>query len=87
MKEAVENVEVKEFTLSEKIITKLICPKTGLLAGSNCPIQKDEIFVLGTEPEEQCEHKDESIWYDNDNSGNENIQPQNSEQRNEPRGF
>jgi penicillin-binding protein 1B len=36
------------------LIEKRIDPTTGALARSGCPIQKNELFVIGTEPKNEC---------------------------------
>src|SRR5690349_7027374 len=44
----------REFRQPQGLIGKRIDPTTGALARSGCPEQKDEVFVIGTEPKNFC---------------------------------
>jgi penicillin-binding protein 1B len=44
------------------VVTRVIDPKTGQLATSQCPEQVDEVFIEGTEPTVYCEVHGGGIW-------------------------
>ncbi len=43
-----------DFRIPETVVTVSIDPATGYLATPACPEQRDEYYVVGTEPKEQC---------------------------------
>lgn len=51
---ALEAVPPKIFPLPEGVITVYIEPESGLLATTECPNARMEVFVAGTEPTEYC---------------------------------
>ncbi len=56
MKSATENLPVEDFPAPpEGINTKLICEKTGFLAGPFCDDTRNEFFINGTEPMQNCD--------------------------------
>ena len=54
--------EVALFAPPPGVITRLIDPKTGQLATSQCPEQIEEVFIEGTEPTVYCEIHGGGIW-------------------------
>ncbi len=42
------------FARPDGIVERIICPESGLLAGPECPHARRELFIVGTEPTEQC---------------------------------
>ncbi|GAB6928086.1 PBP1A family penicillin-binding protein [Paenibacillus sp. JCM 10914] len=52
---ALENVPPKIFPIPDDVISTYIDPKSGKLAGSDCPDKTLEVFVKGTEPTEYCD--------------------------------
>ncbi|MGG1878614.1 PBP1A family penicillin-binding protein [Paenibacillus cisolokensis] len=51
---ALENVPPKIFPIPDGVVSVYVDPKTGLLAGPDCPAKTLEVFVEGTEPTEYC---------------------------------
>lgn len=51
---ALENVPPKIFPIPDGVVSAYIDPKTGLLAGPDCPVKTLEVFIEGTEPTEYC---------------------------------
>lgn len=43
-----------DFPKPDTVVSALIDPTTGLLAGPNCPIKQEEFYVVGTQPTEFC---------------------------------
>ena len=52
---ALENVPPKIFPIPDEFISAYVDPKTGKLAGADCPGKILEVFVKGTEPTEYCD--------------------------------
>ncbi|MFM9281964.1 transglycosylase domain-containing protein [Paenibacillus jiagnxiensis] len=51
---ALENVPPKIFPIPEGVVSVYIDPDSGKLSSSDCPSQRLEVFVKGTEPKEAC---------------------------------
>lgn len=50
-----ENKEKKRpFRVPDKLVREKICPLTGEIASESCPGSIEEIFIVGTKPEEVC---------------------------------
>lgn len=61
MQKAQSYVPISPFVMPETLITVEIDPSSGLLASSNCPEKKMEIYISGTEPTTYCaQHGSES---------------------------
>ena len=54
MRQALAGKPASDFIKPETVSTVIIDPANGLLATSGCPLQRDEFFVSGTEPDEYC---------------------------------
>ena len=54
MKQATSRMPVRDFEVPDGIISAVIDPTTGALATSACPLTETELFIVGTEPTEQC---------------------------------
>ncbi|HEY6104151.1 MAG TPA: hypothetical protein VI007_13095, partial [bacterium] len=52
MKNALEGVDVEEWSRPDLIVTVTVCGASGLLATSACPNPRSEVFIRGTEPTE-----------------------------------
>lgn len=50
------------FVMPTGVVTRIIDPKTGQLATSQCPEQVSEVFVEGTAPTVYCEIHGDGIW-------------------------
>jgi membrane carboxypeptidase/penicillin-binding protein len=46
--------DVRPFASPDGVTTAKIDPQTGQLAGSACPVSREEFFIEGTEPTESC---------------------------------
>ncbi len=58
MKQALRTMPVRTFRTPPGIVTRMICPQSGLLATSYCPSKRREVFIKGTEPKKYCDlHK------------------------------
>ena len=53
---------VPSFVMPSGVVTRVIDPKTGQLATSQCPEQVSEVFIQGTEPSVYCEVHGGGIW-------------------------
>jgi penicillin-binding protein 1B len=53
---------VPAFVAPSGVVTRIIDPKTGQLATSQCPEQVSEVFIEGTEPSVYCEVHGGGIW-------------------------
>ena len=53
---------VPAFVAPSGVVTRVIDPKTGQLATSQCPEQVSEVFIEGTEPSVYCEVHGGGIW-------------------------
>ena len=53
---------VSAFVAPPGVVVRVIDPKTGQLATSQCPEQVSEVFIEGTEPGVYCEVHGEGIW-------------------------
>jgi penicillin-binding protein 1B len=53
---------VPAFVAPPGVVTRVIDPKTGQLATSQCPEQVSEVFIEGTEPSVYCEVHGGGIW-------------------------
>ncbi|MBI3288311.1 MAG: PBP1A family penicillin-binding protein [Elusimicrobia bacterium] len=42
------------YTRPEGIVETDICPESGMVARSGCPVKRSELFLLGTEPRREC---------------------------------
>lgn len=51
-----------DFEMPEGMIERLIDPKTGQLATSQCPEKTSEVFIAGTEPTVYCEVHGGGLW-------------------------
>ncbi|SDY58619.1 transglycosylase domain-containing protein [Tindallia californiensis] len=49
-----EEREPKAYAVPQDIVTKNICTTTGLLANRHCSGTRQEVFILGTEPDQYC---------------------------------
>ncbi|MCZ7585596.1 MAG: penicillin-binding transpeptidase domain-containing protein [Deltaproteobacteria bacterium] len=49
------------FEVPERIVRRKIDPESGMLAGFDCPQFTEEVFLEGTEPEEECELHSDSV--------------------------
>ncbi len=55
MREALKDLPPRDFIQPSNVITREICPETGMLANSACTLESyDEYFIAGTEPTEEC---------------------------------
>jgi penicillin-binding protein 1B len=54
MRAAKEGRPMSVFQQPHGLVEKRIDPTTGALARSGCPVQKDELFISGTEPKIEC---------------------------------
>jgi penicillin-binding protein 2D len=55
MREALSNLEPRDFERPEGLVNESICPETGLLHNPHCSLQPvNELFIAGTQPTEQC---------------------------------
>lgn len=54
MKEATAAMPVKDFPVPDGIVTRTVCTASGLLATEFCPHIRNEVFIAGTEPTENC---------------------------------
>ncbi|MBN1685713.1 MAG: PBP1A family penicillin-binding protein, partial [Spirochaetales bacterium] len=55
MKEIHRNLPRRKFTQPESgLITRKVCSISGMLPTKDCPEVVDEVFIIGTEPEELC---------------------------------
>ncbi len=54
MKKALEDKPAEPFSMPSGIVKRKICDVSGLLANKECPNQRDEFFIQGTEPTEFC---------------------------------
>ncbi len=45
-----------DFKMPDSIVKVKVCDLTGFLATGRCPKTRDEVFVLGTEPTEECQY-------------------------------
>jgi penicillin-binding protein 1B len=50
------------FSAPAGVVARVIDPKTGQLATSQCPEQVDEVFIEGTEPTVYCEVHGGGLW-------------------------
>jgi penicillin-binding protein 1A len=55
MGRALQGVPDKPFPEPPGIAHRIICEETGLLARSDCPEKRSEVFISGTEPARPCE--------------------------------
>lgn len=46
--------EPAEFPKPPGLVTRAVCPQSGLAPNSRCPGAQDEIFIAGTEPNDTC---------------------------------
>jgi membrane carboxypeptidase/penicillin-binding protein len=54
-----------DFPAPRNIVLVEVDPETGQLATPGCPITRFEVFVEGTEPQEECQlhgHSDDGWW-------------------------
>jgi penicillin-binding protein 1B len=51
-----------DFEMPEGMIERLVDPKTGQLATSQCPEKISEVFIAGTEPTVYCEVHGGGLW-------------------------
>ncbi len=54
MRKAVAAKPGTDFTRPDAVISVVIDPATGYRATANCPAQRDEFYIAGTEPTEYC---------------------------------
>lgn len=54
MMEIHENLEPKGYTRPKDIVEKTICSTSGFLANRHCGSTRQEIFIMGTEPDQYC---------------------------------
>jgi 1A family penicillin-binding protein len=54
MRQAVAGRPVVDFTPPDTVIAVSIDPTTGFLAMADCPVQRQEFFILGTQPTGTC---------------------------------
>lgn len=54
MKKAIKHLPVRAFDIPTGIVTRMIDPTTGKLAGDTCIRRVREVFVQGAEPLEEC---------------------------------
>ncbi len=54
MRQSLEGRPAREFQQPQGLVQKRIDPTSGALARSGCPVQKDELFIIGTEPKNFC---------------------------------
>jgi 1A family penicillin-binding protein len=54
MRQAVAGRPVVDFTPPDTVLAVSIDPTTGFLATADCPVQRQEFFVLGTQPTGTC---------------------------------
>jgi 1A family penicillin-binding protein len=55
MQAALKGKPVRQFLQPEDLVEVEICALSGLRAGSNCPHRRQELFIAGTEPQEECD--------------------------------
>ncbi len=49
-----DEMEAKDFQKPSDIITETVCISSGLLANRYCNRTRQEVFILGTEPDRYC---------------------------------
>lgn len=54
MRKAVAVKPAADFPRPDTVVSVSIDPGTGYLATSNCPVKRDEFYLVGTEPSEYC---------------------------------
>lgn len=54
MKKAIKTSPIRDFVAPSGIETRMIDPTTGKLASDTCPNRVKELFIQGTEPQENC---------------------------------
>ena len=55
MMKQIDTLAYADFPIPDNLVWRKICQKTGLLATEYCPNPKDEVFIAGTEPKENCD--------------------------------
>jgi membrane carboxypeptidase/penicillin-binding protein len=55
MKAVLQSTPPEDFIQPQGLVTVRIDPVSGLLARSGCPDQRDELFIEGTEPSDECD--------------------------------
>ena len=66
MTKALENIPDRPFPEPHGIVRREICTETGLLATSQCPETRTEVFISGTEPLRFCDKhgsRQLSVWH------------------------
>ncbi|NTW98573.1 MAG: penicillin-binding protein, partial [Geobacteraceae bacterium] len=54
MRKVVAAKPAVDFTRPDTVVSVSIDPATGYLATETCPVKRDEVYVVGTEPSEYC---------------------------------
>ncbi len=54
MRKTVAVKPVVDFPMPDTVVSVSIDPATGYLATENCPVKRDEFYIVGTEPSEYC---------------------------------
>lgn len=54
MRTAVANQPASDFSKPDTVLAVTIDPASGLLATADCPQQREEFFIVGSEPDEYC---------------------------------
>ncbi len=55
MHSALKGRPARHFSRPEGLVKVEVCPLSGQRAGSHCPHRRKELFVVGTEPQEECD--------------------------------
>lgn len=64
MEKALKDTAALDFEIPDGIVSCTLCPETGLLRSPYCPEPgKDEYFVKGTEPAEECRLCRPAFWW------------------------
>jgi 1A family penicillin-binding protein len=48
-------IPVHDFAVPDGLVWRDICPLSGHLAGPDCPYSRREVFIVGTEPQAECD--------------------------------
>lgn len=71
---ALENVPPKIFPIPEGVVSVYVDPDSGKLASADCPSQRLEVFMKGTEPKEACPDSGKSTSPENKELLQEGLQ-------------
>jgi membrane peptidoglycan carboxypeptidase len=55
MQAALKGKPIRQFVRPDSLVKVEICSLSGLCAGPHCPHRRQELFIAGTEPQEECD--------------------------------